>query len=235
MSFSFSVFGYDLTEFKMSESIEHNILYAEIENDILNIKAKNLLNKDIGLIEIGGKQIETRNNNGWFYFSFPLNQIQKGKYSVNIYVGNIGDTQFWTFLSRNFEIDYSHDWGIKENYFYEMNKNVVETIRDSSISMYPVTSKVKQLSDTIVKGSKDNYEKLAKLYDWVVNNIKYDKQGYSLHENSYFLPDDVIKEGKAVCYGIALTYQALCHAQGIPCITYTGVAYDDSGQGESHA
>lgn len=235
MSFSLSVFGYDFTEFKMSESIEHNILYAEIENDILNIKAKNLLNKDIGLIEIGGKQIEARNNNGWFYFSFPLNQIQKGNYSVNIYVGNIGDTQFWTFLSRNFEIEYLSNWIIKESYFYGTNKSVVENIRNSFISMYPVTSKIKQLSDTIVKGSNDNYEKLAKLYDWVVSNIKYDKQGYSLHENSYFLPDDVIKEGKAVCYGIALTYQALCHAQEIPCITYTGVAYDDSGQGESHA
>ena len=235
MSLNLSVFGYNVSEFKMSESQEYNILYGNIENDVLNIQAKNVLNKDIGIIEINGKQINTRNNNGWFYFSVPLDKVQKGTYSIQIYAGNVDDSQLWTYLSRGFEIEYQKEWVIKEKYFYDNNEKVALSIRNNAVSMLPVTSTVKNLSDTIVEGSKNEYDKLAKLYNWVVNNIKYDREGYYLHENSYFLPDDVIKEGKAVCYGIAITYQALCHAQGISCITYTGVAYDDMGNVESHA
>lgn len=61
-------------------------------------------------------------------------------------------------------------------------------------------------------------EKALWLHDVIISNVRY---GHGNGVNSYNLIG-VIKDGEAVCEGIAKTYKFLCDLAGIPCIFVSG-------------
>lgn len=236
LSLTIPVLGYDASEFSYSYSDEYNILSANIKQNILKLKIKNVQDKDSCIVQIGDIQKEIKDKNGYFIFDFDLNKLNEGCYTVNIFTGNDNDTQYWSFLSRDFSIDKNNGkWQIKENDFYSYNKVVSEDKTDKDYEIMPVTSVVLNFANNIVNVKDSDEIKAAKLYDWVCSNIAYDKKSIDLGRLSYVSPDEVLTSRHAVCYGIALTYRALCHSHNIPCVVQTGILYNEQGEGTSHA
>lgn len=65
--------------------------------------------------------------------------------------------------------------------------------------------------------AKNEQEKFKAVYDYVVENIKYDYQKYS-KLNSDYIPsvEDVVKEGKGICYDYAVLTAAMLRSIGVP-------------------
>jgi hypothetical protein len=126
-------------------------------------------------------------------------------------------------------------WEITENDFYSYNKQVFNYKNEIDYMLMPVTSTVSNYSNNIVDKKDSDEVKAAKLYDWVCSNISYDEKSIQLDRLSYISPDEVLLSRHAICYGIALTYRALCHAQNIPCTVQMGILYNDEGAATSHA
>ena len=230
------IVAYDNEEFNYSYSDEYNILSANIKQNTLKVKIKNVQNKDSCIVQIGEVQEKANSKNGYFNLNFDLSKLRESNYTVNIFTGDNNETQYWSFLSRDFSIEKTEGkWKIKENSFYNYNKGVSEDKTDRDYEIMPVTSIVLNHSNNIVNVKDSDEVKAAKLYNWVCTNIAYDKKSVDLGRLSYVSPDEVLTSRHAICYGIALTYRALCHAQNIPCIVQTGILYSNDGKGISHA
>ncbi len=72
----------------------------------------------------------------------------------------------------------------------------------------------------------DDYEKLVKIYTYVVENTRYDRNA---SENQNLC--SVFLNGASVCQGYAAAFQYLCLRAGIPCVLVPGRVES----GESHA
>ena len=222
--------GYTAKRYNVS--YVNSVNYADlcIEGDNLNFVVKNVTNKNRCVVKINGIRVkEEVSKDNCFYLSYPLSNLTDGVYKVEIFLGNEGDTTYWSFLKRNIEIvNQDGEWYfLKENY-YELNKQISDNKDNRVYQIFPVSDIVKEYSNNIVKNSISDEEKVSKIYKWIAENIAYDYDSYYANKSSYNVPDFVLQEKKAVCYGISLTFQALCHAQGIPCMVYTGQSYNSS-------
>ena len=230
------VYAFNNTEFNMSEIESYNVLSGKMEKNILTLKIDNVSGDNYCLVVIDGVQEICEVKDEIFNLTFDLDNISKGKHLVEIYSGNENDETFWSFLSRSFEIDYiNSEWVIVENVNYKNNLEISKNKSEFAFKIIPVTSKVKKFSDEIVIDCQSDLEKVSKIYEWITTNIAYDMKSFNLKINSYYAPDDVLDTGKAVCYGVALTFRALCHAQGIPCTVELGTLMDEEGNFVSHS
>lgn len=220
-------------EFNYSNSPEFNLVSADISGDTLNICVKNVLNKTECLMQVAEVQEVVNSRDGVFYGSISLKSVPKGSHDIQLYLDTEEENYFLSFLSRPIVITYSNGaWyfpdkvNTNNNLRVSNNKNGVATI-------LPVSSFVKDASNQMVVNCKSDVEKVAGIYYWLTNNVAYDIK--NMYQGSYHLPDDVITNKHAVCYGFATTFQALCNAQNIPCVVFTGMSYDRNGNGEKHA
>lgn len=118
----------------------------------------------------------------------------------------------------------------------------------------------KKLSDSIVAGISDDYQKVYAIHDWVCSHIYYDYPAFgggttyrfddgsvfwqgnqiSLSEDEYFEYssmsrfDRLMTYKRGLCAYYADTFEDLVRSQGIPCITVTGVA-NGMGGADPHA
>ena len=110
------VVAYDNEEFNYSYSGEYNILSANIKQNTLKVKIKNVQNKDSCIVQIGEVQEKANSKNGYFNLNFDLSKLRESNYTVNIFTGENNETQYWSFLSRDFSIEKTDGkWKIKEN------------------------------------------------------------------------------------------------------------------------
>lgn len=236
---SFADNGYNPKVYNVSQVNSINYVSAVINNDTLDLVIQNVSNKNRCLVSINDvkKSYELGKNN-CFYANFPLSNFNDGVYILNIYLGNKGDETFWTFLRRDIKlVRQNGEWFFLRENLYDKNKQISDSTKNSNLlKILPVSNIVREYSNNIVGSSKSVEEKVSKIYKWIVENIAYDYDNYYANRSSYNIPDFVLQEKKAVCYGISLTFQALCYAQGIPCIVYSGQGYDsDSNTYGSHA
>lgn len=103
-----------------------------------------------------------------------------------------------------------------------------------------------QLSDQIVDGITDDYEKLQAIHDWVCENIYYDYESYTVGFGFgpvfYTNNEDDLQESqrwqsmssyeklmeykRGVCGYYTRIFETLTRAQGIPCISVSGLAIE---------
>ena len=107
-----------------------------------------------------------------------------------------------------------------ENEVYTANAEVLGSWTDD-MSGNP-SSAVAAISNQVCAGITDDYKKALAIHDWVCSNIYYnrDDQGYDIIKD--IDPDKVLSEKLAHCGGYAELFQAMCHAQNIPCVTVYG-------------
>ncbi|MHC1630944.1 MAG: transglutaminase domain-containing protein [Methanotrichaceae archaeon] len=81
---------------------------------------------------------------------------------------------------------------------------------------------VKTLAAYLTEPAQNDEEKARAIYRWITANIDYDTKGYFVESYNYSSPEDMIKEGKAVCGGYGNLFQHLCNATGLECAEICG-------------
>ena len=88
-----------------------------------------------------------------------------------------------------------------------------------------VTGDVEALTAYLVRPATNDLQKVRSFYVWIAENIAYDV-GAFLHYNpnryQKVLPNEVLKQRKAVCQGYAELFLAMCQISGIPCYLVPG-------------
>ena len=77
---------------------------------------------------------------------------------------------------------------------------------------------VEKLAAYLTKPAKNDYEKVRSFFVWLSDNIAYDVDLFRRYKPGTSLqigPEDVLKQGKAVCQGYADLFNALCEEAGI--------------------
>ena len=82
---------------------------------------------------------------------------------------------------------------------------------------------------SLTRGKKTPLEKVAAIYDFVINTLTYDTEKASSVKSGY-LPvlDDVLKAKKGICFDYAALMAGMLRSQGVPCklvVGYAGEAY----------
>ncbi|MDO4530824.1 MAG: transglutaminase-like domain-containing protein, partial [Bacillota bacterium] len=94
---------------------------------------------------------------------------------------------------------------------------------------YAAAPKAVAKGKEITAGISDPLQKVAKVYDYVVKNLTYDKQKAATVQSGY-LPviDQVLAAKKGICFDYAALMTGMLRSQGIPCklvVGYAGTAY----------
>lgn len=90
------------------------------------------------------------------------------------------------------------------------------------------------LGQLLTDSMSDSDKELA-IYGWLVSNVSYDYDHYSLFtqvSRDSYTPYNPLMEGKGVCLGFATTFQLLMDLAGVECITVVGASFDSR---EDHA
>lgn len=91
---------------------------------------------------------------------------------------------------------------------------------------------IMELSNTLVSGAGNDYEKVRLIYDWVVDNIYYDYDVYYSKSGYVTDPPGVLELKRSVCQGYSELLSALIRAQGIPCMIVSTFSLGISTSGE---
>lgn len=150
------------------------------------------------------------------YDVFPLSQGD-GTYQINVF-RNVSGDQYSQMFGQSISVKLSDQLlpFLYPNQYVDFNEN----------------SKVVAYADQLAAQSKDELDIVTNVYNYVVQNIKYD---YDLAKtvSSTYLPvvDDVLAKGKGICFDYASVMSAMLRSQDIP--TKLVVGY--TSRGEYHA
>lgn len=116
--------------------------------------------------------------------------------------------------------------GDNSNYLIDGFSNAKEV--DEALSY--IDEEEKKVLDTITE--KNDYYKIMKAHNWIVENLSYNMRDSSNNANIY----GALKDKKVVCEGYARLFKSLMDKLDIPCIIVSGVGKDlDTGSSENHA
>jgi transglutaminase-like putative cysteine protease len=150
-------------------------------------------------------------DNAWD--TFPLSD-GNGKYQVAVYE-NVKGTKYATVLSQEFTVKLSNEFApfLRPNQYvdYTNAPNTVAKAAELTANQTAVLDKVKVV------------------YEYVVENITYDKDLASSVQSGY-LPvlDKVLASKKGICFDYASLMTGMLRSQGVPCklvVGYAGTAY----------
>lgn len=69
----------------------------------------------------------------------------------------------------------------------------------------------------VCAGAADDVEKIALIFGYVTENIKYDKQLAATVQSGYLpYPDNTLSKGTGICFDYASLFAAMCRSQSIP-------------------
>jgi len=102
-------------------------------------------------------------------------------------------------------------------------------IRPNQYVNYEAAPKTIAKAAELTKGTKDTMAKVEKVYDYVVDNLRYDYDRAATVKSGY-LPelDSVLAEKKGICFDYASLMTGMLRSQGVPCrllIGYAGTQY----------
>lgn len=108
------------------------------------------------------------------------------------------------------------------------NKELFTNINSPSDAMGGVSQEITDVSNSIVGNETDPRKIVQLIYDWVCNNIYYDRTG----SNQPVLPEKVLESKYTNCLGYSNLTKALLQAQNIPCNVVYGYVYGAGITGE---
>lgn len=147
------------------------------------------------------------------YETFPLSD-GNGKYTVEVFK-NIQDTKYSKELSTSFEVTLKDEFA--------------PFLRPNQYVNYTEDSQAVALAAELTAGMTDNLEKVKTIYDYVVQNISYDRLLAAKVQSGY-LPDidQVLAKKKGICFDYAALMSAMLRSQEVPTklvVGYTGSVY----------
>lgn len=147
------------------------------------------------------------------YETFPLSD-GNGKYTVEVFK-NIQDTKYSKELSTSFEVTLKDEFA--------------PFLRPNQYVNYTEDSQAVALAAELTAGMTDNLQKVKTIYDYVVQNISYDRLLAAKVQSGY-LPDidQVLAKKKGICFDYAALMSAMLRSQEVPTklvVGYTGSVY----------
>lgn len=167
-------------------------------------------------ILVNGPSLETYTyrlkSNGRFEV-FPLSD-GNGEYRIGVYE-NISDSTYSTALSASIKV--------------ELEDELAPFLRPNQFVNYDENSKVVKRAAELTKNADGLLGKISAVYEYVTNNIVYDKE-LAASVKSGYLPDvdAVLAKGKGICFDYAAVTTAMLRSQMIPTklvVGYTGNIY----------
>ena len=145
--------------------------------------------------------------------TYPLSEGD-GNYQVTIYE-NLSGTKYSTLLSVSTKVTLADQF----EPFLRPNQYVDYASAPNTVA------KAKELT----AGKKDNMEKVAAVYDYVVKNLTYDyKQAASVQSGYVPVLDTVLAKKSGICFDYAALMTGMLRSQGVPCklvVGYAGTTY----------
>ena len=153
----------------------------------------------------------TYNLNVQEWTTFPLSD-GNGKYKVTIYK-NVSGNKYATVMSTNFSASLADEFA--------------PFLRPNQYVDYVSASETVAMGEQLCAGITKPLEKVAAVYDYVVNNFSYDYDKASTVKSGY-LPvlDTVLAAQKGICFDYAALMTAMLRSQSIPCKLVVGYAGD---------
>ena len=147
------------------------------------------------------------------YDVFPLSD-GSGKYTVGVYKNTSG-TQYATVLTASMDVKLSNEF--------------TPFLRPNQYVTYNAGSETVKKAAEICAEAADNLSKVEKVYDYVVNNVIYDKVKAKTVASGY-LPDvdKTLSTKKGICFDFAALMSAMLRSQNVPTklvVGYTGGVY----------
>ena len=135
------------------------------------------------------------------YESFPL-QMGSGKYRVAI-LENIEGTRYRFVYSTYIDVQIEDENSVYLNSVQNINWN------DTMVAI--------EKAAELTEGLESDTDKINVLYNFMVDNFKYDYEKLETLESTY-VPDieDTIESGKGICYDYSALFAAMLRSQGIP-------------------
>ena len=116
--------------------------------------------------------------------------------------------------------------GSNETYFIEGFNSVQEV----NYAIAYVEDSEKQILDSITE--KNDYYKILKAHNWIVENVQYNTQESNNNANLY----GALQDKRVVCEGYARLFKSLMDKLDIPCVLVSGIGIDSkTGGRENHA
>lgn len=147
------------------------------------------------------------------YETFPLSD-GNGQYTVEVFK-NVEDTKYSKELSTSFSVTLKDEFApfLRPNQYVNFTEN----------------SQAVALAAELTAGMTDNLEKVQTIYNYVVQNISYDRQ-LAANVQSGYLPDvdQVLAKKKGICFDYAALMAAMLRSQEVPTklvVGYTGKVY----------
>lgn len=144
-------------------------------------------------------------------------------------------TYYYIFVKSDIALAYLNGWGFDYNQIILVyNTAMAREWINPRDGLFDVSSEIKTLSDQIVSGTEDDYEKLRLIHNWVADNIYYDYDFINgASKTVTTIPEEVLEKRYCVCEGYARLFSALVQAQGIPCINVYGNTAQSDGWTEN--
>ncbi|MFG6350266.1 MAG: transglutaminase-like domain-containing protein [Oscillospiraceae bacterium] len=142
-----------------------------------------------------------------------------GAYKVVVYEQAPNTTKYATALTANFSVTLKDEFA--------------PFLRPNQYVNYEYANETLYMAGQLTQGIDDPLEKVAKVYDYVVNNLTYDHEKANRAKNGKmadFIPvlDDVLMAKKGICFDYAALMTGMLRSQGVPCkmvIGYAGKEY----------
>ena len=140
---------------------------------------------------------------------FPLSD-GNGSYQVVVYQ-NVTASQYATVLSANFSVSLQDEF--------------VPFLRPNQYVDYSSAKNTVDKGAALCAGLSDPLDKVAAVYDYVVDTLSYDYDKAATVTSGY-LPvlDTVLREKKGICFDYAALMAAMLRSQEIPCKLVVGYA-----------
>lgn len=147
------------------------------------------------------------------WVTFPLSD-GNGEYDVKVFENTSG-TKYATILSKKFSVTLKDEFA--------------PFLRPNQYVDYASAPNTLAEAEKLCEGITDPLKKVEAVYDFVVNNLTYDRNKAKTVKSGY-LPvlDDVLAEKQGICFDYAALMTGMLRSQGVPCklvVGYAGTAY----------
>lgn len=155
----------------------------------------------------------TYNLNAKEWTTFPLSD-GNGKYMVNVFE-NTADSKYAVVLTAEFNAN--------------MTDEFAPFLRPNQYVNYAAAAETTAKAAELTSGVSEPLEKVKNIYEFVINNLSYDKEKAKNVQSGY-LPvlDEVLSAKKGICFDYAALMTAMLRSSSVPCklvIGYAGNVY----------
>ena len=199
---------------KVQSNAKAAIDYSNTADGYVMVKYTAAASQKLKVIVKGPKTTYTYNlaaDKAWD--TYPLSD-GSGAYTIGVYE-NVSGTKYAGVLSQSISVTLKDEFApfVRPNQYVDY-ENAPKTVAKAA---------------ELVSGKTRELDKVQAVYDFVVKNIKYDKQLAATVKSGY-LPvlDTVLEKKTGICFDYAALMAGMLRSQGIPCklvVGYAGQTY----------